>query len=232
VGDDHALRTDIELILGRAASMLRLARQEPEAKEGEAAAPAAPAPPAPPAVPGRPAAEPGAPRAPADEPAAAGEEIAIAAGPAPEPSAPAPAPAPAEAQPRLAGDVERLLVEGSVKMTVGDYANAVRSYVKLCELEPAVAAYRVRLAVAMACYPRTAKSAERQFLEAIRIEPNSADIHFQFGIYYRAMKVRSRAVAEFRTALSLDPRHKQARAELEALAPKDSALTSLKKLFR
>jgi hypothetical protein len=46
------------------------------------------------------------------------------------------------------------------------------------------------------------------------------------------MKVRARAVAEFRTTLSLDPRHKQARQELEALSPKDSALTTLRKLFR
>ena len=35
-----------------------------------------------------------------------------------------------------------------------------------------------------------------------------------------------------RTAVSLKPSHKQARGELEALSPKDSALTSLKKLFR
>jgi tetratricopeptide (TPR) repeat protein len=78
----------------------------------------------------------------------------------------------------------------------------------------------MRLAVAMACYPRTAKQAEREFLEAIRLDPNNADIHYQFGIYYKAMRVRSRAVAELRTALSLSPRHKQARADLaEAVAP-------------
>jgi len=35
-----------------------------------------------------------------------------------------------------------------------------------------------------------------------------------------------------RTAVRLNPRHKGARAELESLSPKDSALTSLKKLFR
>jgi hypothetical protein len=46
------------------------------------------------------------------------------------------------------------------------------------------------------------------------------------------MKVRSRAVAEMRTAVRLNPRHKGARGELELLSPKDSALTSLKKLFR
>jgi Tfp pilus assembly protein PilF len=84
----------------------------------------------------------------------------------------------------------------------------------------------------MACYPRTAKQAELEFLEAVRLAPDSADIHYHFGLYYKAMKVRARAVAEFRTTLSLDPRHKQARQELEALSPKDSALTTLRKLFR
>jgi len=46
------------------------------------------------------------------------------------------------------------------------------------------------------------------------------------------MKARSRAVAEMRTAVQISPRHKAAREELEALAPKDSALASLKKLFK
>jgi hypothetical protein len=35
-----------------------------------------------------------------------------------------------------------------------------------------------------------------------------------------------------RTAVRLNPRHAMAREELEALSPKDSALTSLKKLFK
>ena len=46
------------------------------------------------------------------------------------------------------------------------------------------------------------------------------------------MKIKSRAVAEMRAAVRLNPRHAAARKELEALSPKDSALTSLKKLFR
>jgi tetratricopeptide (TPR) repeat protein len=128
--------------------------------------------------------------------------------------------------------IEHLLMEGSVRMTVRDYANAVPVYERLVELEPDVAAYRLRLAIAMAFYPRTAKAAERQFLEAVRLDPNNADLHYQFGIYYKSMKIRTRAIAEIRTAVSLKPSHKQARAELEALSPKDSALSSLKKLFR
>jgi tetratricopeptide (TPR) repeat protein len=128
--------------------------------------------------------------------------------------------------------IEHLLMEGEVRMTVADYANAVKVYDKLVRLAPQVAAFHLRFAVAMACYPRTAKLAEREFYEAARIEPDNAEVHYQWGLYYKVMKIKSRAVAEMRTAVRLNPKHKAARAELEQLSPKDSALTSLKKLFR
>jgi tetratricopeptide (TPR) repeat protein len=128
--------------------------------------------------------------------------------------------------------VEHLLLEGEVRMTVSDYANAVKVYEKLVDLAPNIAQYRVRLAIAMAGYPRTAKQAEREFLDALRLEPNNADIHYQFGLYYKVMKQRARALAEMQTAVKLSPRHRMARAELETLSPKDSALVNLKKLFK
>jgi Flp pilus assembly protein TadD len=128
--------------------------------------------------------------------------------------------------------IEHLLMEGEVRMTVADYANAVKVYQKLVKAAPRVAAFHLRLAVAMACYPRTSKLAEREFYEASRLEPENAEIHYQWGLYYKVMKIKSRAVAEMRTAVRLSPRHKGARAELESMSPKDSALTSLKKLFR
>jgi len=123
-------------------------------------------------------------------------------------------------------------MEGEVRMTVADYANAVKVYDKLVRIAPKVAAFHLRLAVAMACYPRTAKIAEREFYEAARLEPENAEVHYQWGLYYKVMKIKSRAVAEIRTAVRLNPKHKLARVELEQLSPKDSALTSLKKLFR
>jgi Flp pilus assembly protein TadD len=128
--------------------------------------------------------------------------------------------------------IEHLLMEGEVRMTVADYANAVKVYDKLVSVAPKVPAFHLRLAVAMACYPRTAKLAEREFYEAARLEPDNADIHYQWGLYYKVMKIKSRAVAEMRTAVRLNPKHKAARAELEQLSPKDSALSSLKKLFK
>jgi tetratricopeptide (TPR) repeat protein len=184
-GDDDQLRTDLEVILGRASAMLRLARQAP-----------APAPP----------------------PAAA-----------PAPAADA---RPADGSMAGTAQVDHLLLEGEVRMTVSDYANAVKVYEKLVDMVPNVAQYRVRLAIAMAGYPRTAKQAEREFLDALRLEPNNADIHYQFGLYYKVMKQRARALAEMQTAVKLSPRHRMARAELETLSPKDSALVNFKKLFK
>src|SRR6266704_4611120 len=265
VGDDEQVKTDIEVIIGRASAMLRLTRQAPPASNPprplKAEAPEAP--PAPRAgaseaialpAPASAAAEPApestpSPQASAETspPAATPPREAPEPGPVPPTRAPEPAAqAPAAAAPAVAGGVaapgssnfagsaqiEHLLMEGEVRMTVSDFANAVQVYAKLAQIAPKVAAYRLRLAIAMTCYPRTAKQAEREFFEAVRLDPHNADIHYQFGLYYKAMKARSRAVAEMRTAIQISPRHKAAREELEALAPKDSALASLKKLFK
>lgn len=195
LGDDD-LRTDLEVILGRASAMLRLARQEPEPAE---AAPVA---------------------------EAAAKEAGI---PAPGNAAAEP---PAPGIPAVAGpSLDQLLLDAEVRMMVSDYPNAIKAFVKLVNHAPRNASYRAKLAIAMASYPRTAKGAEREFLEALRIEPDNPDLHYQFGMYYKVMKQRARALAEMQTAVRLNPRHAMARSELEALAPKDSALKSLKKLF-
>jgi hypothetical protein len=196
-GDDEQLRTDLEVILGRASAMLRLARHAPAPVMPPAAVPG-------PSADGRPAAEG---RAAADARPADGSMAGTA-------------------------QVDHLLLEGEVRMTVSDYANAVKVYERLVDIAPNVAQYRVRLAIAMAGYPRTAKQAEREFLDALRLEPNNADIHYQFGLYYKVMKQRARALAEMQTAVKLSPRHRMARAELETLSPKDSALVNFKKLFK
>ncbi len=256
VAQDDPLRTDIDVILGRAASALRLARQAPEtamaeavlrrhAAEAAAAVDKTPPPAAPvmiplPVAPHAPSrtTPPSPVAAPADKPAEQTQPRVRAERP-PERTHPPGQPDDSllTAAPGASGfegraQVEHLLMEGEVRMTVADYANAVKVYEKLVKVAPKVAAFHLRLAVAMACYPRTAKLAEREFYEAARIEPDNAEIHYQWGLYYKVMKIKSRAVAEMRTAVRLSPKHKAARAELEQLSPKDSALTSLKKLFR
>jgi len=209
IGDDAELKTDIEVIIGRASAMVRLTRQ----------APAEPTPPVLAADQVAAAPPDGPPPPPAETPSPGADVTAVLAAGMAE-------------NPLIDGQIEHLLMEGEVRMTVSDYANAVQVYDRLVQLAPKVAAFRTRLAIAMACYPRTAKQAEREFLEALRLDPDNADIHYQFGLYYKAMRQRARALAEMRTAVRLSPRHRQARQELEALSPRDSALTSLKKLFR
>jgi cytochrome c-type biogenesis protein CcmH/NrfG len=149
---------------------------------------------------------------------------------APVPSAPAPAP-PAEAASR-APDVERLLTQANVSLMVADFAGAVQAYAQVVELEPDVPEHRGKLAVLMTRWPQTLRQAERQFAEALRLDPENAELHYQFGLYYRTMKVPSRAIAEFRTAVRLDPQHKKARAELASVSPDDAVFSRLKKLLR
>jgi tetratricopeptide (TPR) repeat protein len=266
VGEDEHIKTDIEVIIGRASAMLRLTRQAPP----QSNPPLPPKAEAPPPVQGlrKPAAPPAA-AAPATPPASASEE-ALVLDPVPElpelapaqpPPTPVPEPEPASERASAApsgpafpvaasapagsegsgagssnfagmAQIEHLLMEGEVRMTVSDYANAVTVFQKLVQIAPKIPKYRVRLAIAMTCYPRTAKQAEREFFEALRLDPDNADTHYQFGLYYKAMKARSRAIAEMRTAVQLNPRHERAAEELESLAPKDSALGSLRKLFK
>jgi tetratricopeptide (TPR) repeat protein len=201
-GHDTELKNDLEVILGRASAMLRLARQAP-----------APAPPA--------EAKPSE-----TKPAEATPASDAAAAPPP----------PVVDGPTSSGgtlgsmQIEHLLMEGEVRMTVSDYANAIRVFSRLVELAPNVPAYWVKLAIAKASYPRTAKLAERDFVEALRLEPDNADLHCTFGLYYKAMKQRARAQAELETALRLNRKHALARRELEAISP--GFEFSLKKLFR
>jgi len=250
VAVDDPLRTDIDVILGRASSALRLARQAPETASAEAVlarhtaeaksalrqaetsppSRAVPAPePTPPPPPAAPADQPPDRTRPPVRPRDPADDTHPPVG-RPDDSLPTAAPGASGFEGQA--QIEHLLMEGEVRMTVADYANAVKVYEKLVQRAPRVAAFHLRLAVAMACYPRTSKLAEREFYEAARLEPENAEIHYQWGLYYKVMKIKSRAVAEMRTAVRLSPKHKAARAELEAMSPKDSALTSLKKLFR
>jgi tetratricopeptide (TPR) repeat protein len=144
----------------------------------------------------------------------------------------APRPKPKKPEKPDAESVDHLLTWGNIQLTISDYASAVRTFAKLVDQAPNVASHHLRLATAMALWPQTAKQAEREFHEAIRLDANNADTRYQLAIYYKTMKLRARALEQLRLALSINPGHARARQELETLSPKDSALTSLKKLFR
>ncbi len=128
--------------------------------------------------------------------------------------------------------VEELLSQAKLHAAIKNTPELLKIYAKLIEIAPRHAGYRLQLACTLASLPQTIKRAERHFVEAARLDPNDAEIRFAFGVYYERIKHKGRAREQFRMALSLNPRHKRAQAALEALAPKDSALDSLKKLFR
>ncbi len=240
-GDDQSLRADIEVVLGRASALLRRARQSS-------------------AAPHRPGAGglargtlPSSNRgqdtgnipvfvfgdSPASGAPAAARGVAEAA------TVPPTASRPAAGTPRPpdltipATDMEidhedllgRLLVEASAQMTISDHAGAVGTYTKIIALQPGVAAHHVQRAIAMAGWPQKAKEAETEFHEALSLDPNNAETHFEFGLYYKAMKQRTRALQEMRTATTLVPRHEGARRELALLSPDDPALSNLRSLL-
>jgi hypothetical protein len=149
-----------------------------------------------------------------------------------EPLAAAPEPIPVEAAAAaVSPEVERLLTQANVCEMMSDPSGSMQAYAKLVEICPDVPAYRARLGVLMMGWPQTLRQAERQLNEALRLEPNNAETHYQLGLYYRKVKIHSRAIAEFRTALRIDPHHAKARAELAAASPDDNVFSSLKKLF-
>ena len=178
---------------------------------------------------------------PPDTAAAAGEAQAAA------PTAPRAHPASAGAARRLAwrgrspgssgfegqAQIEHLLMEGEVRMTVADYANAVKVYEKLVDGRAA----RGRL-------PRAARGrhgllpAHRQARRARvlrggaararqRRDPLPVGPLLQGDEDHAAARSRRCARRCGSTRATRRPA-----PELEALSPKDSALTSLKKLFR
>jgi tetratricopeptide (TPR) repeat protein len=123
--------------------------------------------------------------------------------------------------------ISQLVRNGELRMNLNDFASATQIYKRLVERAPDVAGYRLRLALAMARWPPTTREAEREFLEAIRRDPNNPRIHYQFGLYYKNLKLKSRAIEEMRTAVALDPQNEGAREHLKDLSPNDPLLDDL-----
>jgi hypothetical protein len=144
-------------------------------------------------------------------------------GPVPRAPASGTGPVPAE-RPE---PISQLVRNGELRMNLNDFASATQIYKRLVERAPDVAGYRLRLALAMARWPPTTREAEREFLEAIRRDPNNPRIHYQFGLYYKNLKLKSRAIEEMRTAVALDPQNEGAREHLKDLSPNDPLLDDL-----
>jgi tetratricopeptide (TPR) repeat protein len=127
----------------------------------------------------------------------------------------------------------QLLRDVKLHFQVRDWEHAVSLLYELVELDPTEAAHHGMLARAMARHPVMRKDAERHFIDALRLAPQDADLHYSLGLYYKSFSMHSRAQNEFRTALRIDPRHEGATKHLSAVGRggKDPVRDMFKKIF-
>ncbi|HXV63163.1 MAG TPA: hypothetical protein VEK15_20860, partial [Vicinamibacteria bacterium] len=128
--------------------------------------------------------------------------------------------------------VRQLLRDIKLHFQVRDWEHAVSLLYELVELEPQEAKHHGMLARAMARHPVMRKDAERHFIEALRLAPQDADLHFSLGLYYKSFGMHFRAQTSFRTALRINPKHEGAIKHLSGGArTKDPLRGVFKKIF-
>jgi tetratricopeptide (TPR) repeat protein len=128
--------------------------------------------------------------------------------------------------------VRQLLRDVKLHFQVRDWEHAVSLLYELVELEPESAQHHAMLARAMARHPVMRKDAERHFIEALRLAPQDADLHFSLGLYYKSFGMHSRAQHEFRTAIRINPNHEDAKKHISTgKNSKDPLRDVFKKIF-
>ncbi len=150
-----------------------------------------------------------------------------------------PPPAEEEARPVRAArtkaasdELKRLLREVKLRRMVEDEEGTISLLYEVVALEPESAKYEAMLAQALASHPVMKSKAERHFRRALSLDSQNAEAHYLLGRYYQSFEMRSRALAEFKAALAIDPRLAQARSALVELKAPDSGIQDkLKRLF-
>jgi tetratricopeptide (TPR) repeat protein len=128
--------------------------------------------------------------------------------------------------------VRQLLRDANMHFQVQDWEGVISLLYELAEIAPNNASYHGMLAKAMARHPVMRRNAERHFIEALRIEPQSEDLHFSLALYYESFGLRSRADTEFRTVLRINPSHEGARKRfIDELKRKDPLKDMFRKIF-
>jgi cytochrome c-type biogenesis protein CcmH/NrfG len=115
---------------------------------------------------------------------------------------------------------------------VEDREGTISLLYEVVALEPESVKYELMLAEALATHPVMKSKAERHFRRALSKDPQSAEAHYLLGRYYQSFDMRSRALAEFKAALTIDPKLSQARSALVELKGPDGGIQDkLKRLF-
>jgi tetratricopeptide (TPR) repeat protein len=129
--------------------------------------------------------------------------------------------------------VRQLLRDVKLHFQVRDWEHAVSLLYELVELEPKESKHHAMLARAMARHPVMRKDAERHFIDALRLAPQDADLHYSLGLYYKSFGMHARAQTEFRTCLRINPRHEGATKHISTGGrnTKDPLRHMFKKIF-
>ncbi len=128
--------------------------------------------------------------------------------------------------------VRQLLRDANLHFQVKDWEGAISLLYELAEIAPNNASYHGMLAKTMARHPVMRRNAERHFIEALRIEPQSEDLHYSLALYYESFGLRSRADTEFRTVLRINPSHEGAKKRfINELKRKDPLRDLFRKIF-
>ena len=118
-----------------------------------------------------------------------------------------------------------------LRKMVNDDEGVISLLYEVVQLEPENAKYEALLAQALASLDVMKKKAERHFRRAISLDPQNAALHYYLGRYYQSFDLNSRALAEFKTALRIDPQHAKARSALVELKGDDTSLQDRLKGF-
>jgi hypothetical protein len=129
-------------------------------------------------------------------------------------------------------ELKRLLREIKLRKLVQDQEGVISLLYEVVGIEPENAKYELLLAQALASHPVMRTKAERHFRRALSKDPQNAEAHYLFGRYYQSFEMRSRALAEFKAALAINPKLSEARSALVELKAPDAGLQDrLKRLF-
>ena len=129
-------------------------------------------------------------------------------------------------------EIKRLLREVKLRRMVHDDEGVISLLYEVVQLAPDNAKYEALLAQALASHDVMRKKAERHFRRALSLDPQNAELHYFLGRYYQSFDMKSRALAEFKSALRIEPKFSKARAALVELKGDDASFQDrLKSLF-
>jgi hypothetical protein len=132
---------------------------------------------------------------------------------------------------RQGGGEARLLRDVKLHFKLQDWEGVVPLLEQLVQISPGSGLYRGMLARAMSRHPVMRKNAEEHFIEALRLAPHDAELHYWLGLYYKSFGLKSRAYTEFRSTLRIEPKHEGARKQLAGDRKDDAVGTVIKKIF-